>query len=121
MDALQDEMGLKTIDEAKRGRSFPLPGYRGVFARNLAVLRRTRVPVVLAEGPFMSHPAEYDKILDVETGRPGIRSEEYARAIVRAVKESAWELKRFRTQQNADYGRETCSIDPWSCPEKTPY
>ena len=44
----------------------------------------------------MSHPAEYDKILDLETGRPGIRSEEYARAIVRAVKESAWELKRFR-------------------------
>ena len=74
VNALQDEMGLKTIDEAKRGRSYPLPGYRGVFARNLAVLRRTRVPVVLAEGPFMSHPAEYDKILDLETGRPGIRS-----------------------------------------------
>ena len=70
-------------------------GYRGVFARNLAVLRRTRVPVVLAEGPFMSHPVEYDKILDLETGRPGIRSAEYARAIVRAVKESAWDLKRF--------------------------
>ena len=121
VDALQDEMGLKTIDEAKRGRSYPLPGYRGVFARNLAVLRRTRVPVVLAEGPFMSHPAEYEKILDLETGRPGIRSEEYARAIVRAVKESAWELKRFRAQQSAESGRETCSIDPWSAQKKPPH
>ena len=97
VDALQDEMGLKTIVEAKRGRSYPLPGYRGVFARNLPCFD-VPVPVVLAEGPFMSHPAEYDKILDLETGRPGIRSAEYARAIVRAVKESAWDLKRFREQ-----------------------
>ena len=91
-------------------------------AVNLAVLRRTRVPVVLAEGPFMSHPAEYDKILDLETGRPGIRSEEYARAILRAVKQSASDLKRFRKQQGAESGRETCSIDPWSpeVPTKEP-
>ena len=62
----------------------------------------------------MSHPAEYDKILDLETGRPGIRSAEYARAIVRAVKESAWDLKLFGEQQDVESGREACSIDPWS-------
>lgn len=34
----------------------------GVYARNLAVLRRTRGPVVLVEGPPLDNPHEYEKL-----------------------------------------------------------
>lgn len=114
VDALQEEMSLTTIDEGKGGRSYPIPGYRGVFARNLAVLRRARVPVVLAEGPFMSHPAEYGKLLESTTGRPGRRTRQYARAILRAVEGTASLLFAYRQGQEPRLKAESCSIEPWS-------
>ena len=116
VDALQEEMGLKTINEAKRGRTYPLPSHRGVFARNLAVLRRTRVPVVLAEGPFMSHPAEYGKLLDLPSGQPGKRTEAYARAIVRAVQETASLLQAHRASRLAKSSDGLCPLRAWKSP-----
>jgi N-acetylmuramoyl-L-alanine amidase len=114
VDALQTEMNLGTIDEAKRGRSFPIPGHKGVFARNLAVLRRTRVPVVLAEGPFMSHPGEYNTLLNARDGSPGIRPKQYARAISRALAESASLLKAHRDLQPEELNTGACPLQPWS-------
>ena len=114
VDALQEEMELETTDEAKRGRSFPLPGYRGVFARNLAVLRRTRVPVVLVEGPFMSHPPEYPKLLNTDDGSPGIRTHQYARAIVRGLKKSAASLRAYRETREPKPTSQPCLVEPWS-------
>ena len=112
--ALMSEMRLKTIDQAKHGRSYPLPGYRGVFARNLAVLRRTRVPVVLVEGPFMSHPAEYPKLLNAEDGSPGIRTHQYARAILSALKENAPGLRAYREATGTAGTESPCPLEEWS-------
>jgi hypothetical protein len=57
----------------------------GVYARNLAVLRRARGPVVLVEGPPMDNPREYDRLHEGGLVIDGIdyspRVREYAQAV----------------------------------------
>ena len=111
VDAMKEEMGLETSIETKRSHSQVLPDYPGVFARNLAILRRTRVPVVLVEGPFMSHPAEYPRLVNAEDGTPGIRTRQYARALVRGITDAAPLLRAHR--QARPPSRADCPLLPW--------
>lgn len=112
VDAMKEEMGLETSIETKRSHSQVLPDYPGVFARNLAILRRTRVPVVLVEGPFMSHPAEYPRLVNAEDGTPGIRTRQYARALVRGITDAAPILRAHRKERPLSSGG--CPLLPWA-------
>ncbi len=112
VDAMKKEMGLETSIETKRSHSQVLPDYPGVFARNLAILRRTRVPVVLVEGPFMSHPAEYPRLVNAEDGTPGIRTRQYARALVRGITDAAPLLRAYRQARPPSHA--DCPLLPWA-------
>ena len=70
----------------------------GVFARNLALLRRTPGPVLLLEGPCMNHPAEFARYQQQEVAVDGVlysrRVEAYAEGVFRGVVASADSLRR---------------------------
>jgi hypothetical protein len=62
----------------------------GVYARNLAMLRRTRGPVVLVEGPPVDNPREHGRLQESGVVVDGVdyppRVEAYARAVANGVR-----------------------------------
>lgn len=89
--AMQQQLSLPAlgVTEERSLRSLAVDEAAGVYARNLAILRRTPGPVVLIEGPCVSHPDEAI-LLTQSTGEiDGLnvpeRSRQYAAAIVHAL------------------------------------
>jgi N-acetylmuramoyl-L-alanine amidase len=76
-----------------RPQRWPVAEDARLFARNLAIVRRTPGPVLLLEGPFMNHPDEALRLLEPSAEIDAIahpaRARAYAEAVRDAVVESA--------------------------------
>lgn len=61
---MQRKLGLPASQHATSSHPKTLPIFpnNGVFARNLAMLRRAVGPVLLLEGPCMNYPSEYERL-----------------------------------------------------------
>ena len=77
----------------------PLDAEAGIYARNLAILKRTPGPVVLVEGPCLSNAAESDRLhrrtVEVEGLRVPRRVIEYADALFEALRSQASSLRAW--------------------------
>ncbi|MEL6543421.1 MAG: hypothetical protein AAFQ82_02275 [Myxococcota bacterium] len=93
--AMQEELQLEPLSEPSQhppgiAKKLPLAPEDGVFARNLALLRRTAGLVLLLEGPCMNAVGEFDRLQrrDVRLADgswTSSRTTAYARAVVRAL------------------------------------
>ncbi|MEE2959215.1 MAG: N-acetylmuramoyl-L-alanine amidase [Myxococcota bacterium] len=87
------ELKLPLIPAEERINRLPLKNSPGVYARNLALLKRTQGPVLLIEGPFMTNTQEYDRLVPFAypntTPNPNSRPWQMATAIARAIQEKA--------------------------------
>ncbi|MEM6730459.1 MAG: hypothetical protein AAF658_02820 [Myxococcota bacterium] len=93
--AMQQELDLPALSEPSDSpvglaKKIPLAPEDGVFARNLAMLRRTPGVVLLLEGPCMNAVGEFERLQrgDVQVEGLGVVSErttQYARAVVRGL------------------------------------
>ncbi|MEO1482322.1 MAG: hypothetical protein AAFU77_09475 [Myxococcota bacterium] len=84
--ALQQELNVPALSEPSdspigRAKKIPVAAEDGVFARNLALVRRTPGLVLLVEGPCMNAVGEFEKLQRT----PRARTSAYARAVVRAL------------------------------------
>jgi hypothetical protein len=78
---------LSSDHDAETGRFWrPIDPERGVYARNLAVLRRTPGIVLLLEGPCVNQTAEYQRLqggeIEIDGQRYPERVRQYAQAIL---------------------------------------
>jgi N-acetylmuramoyl-L-alanine amidase len=85
-----DLPALSASHDAETGRFWrAVDPARGVYARNLAILRRTPGIVLLLEGPCVNQTEEYRRLLGTEVEVDGRRYPErvrqYARAVVEAL------------------------------------
>jgi len=107
--AMQEELGVsgKSNEPIRRPpRKTPVDEDNGVFARNLAVLKRTPGLVLLLEGPCMNNPEEHQRLLDDSVqidgeGHPE-RARQYARAAVRGLKEKAALIWDYRARHRPE-------------------
>jgi N-acetylmuramoyl-L-alanine amidase len=87
--ALQSELELPASAEIVP-TWLPVDATAGVYARNLAMGRRTAGVVLLLEGPPVNHPQEYRRLqgteLEVDGRRYPTRVQQYARAVVAALR-----------------------------------
>ncbi len=94
--AMQLELGLPVLgtdlDEPEWGAPrLPVDPQAGLFARNLAILRKSRGAALLIEGPCMNAPLENEELLRREIWVDGraypARAFSYARAVAAALTE----------------------------------
>jgi N-acetylmuramoyl-L-alanine amidase len=94
MRAMKRRLALKSLDPDVLRPDLPhkkIPVQRelGVFARNLAMLKRTSGPVVLVEGPCVDNVAEYGRLQDRSVWVDGRaypeRTRQYADAVVEGL------------------------------------
>lgn len=93
--ALQRELGIGPLSEPSEhplgvAKKIPIAPEDGVFARNLALLRRTPGIVLLVEGPCMNAVGEFERLQQRDTRLPdgtptSSRTTQYARAVLRAL------------------------------------
>jgi N-acetylmuramoyl-L-alanine amidase len=115
---MQDELGVSAHQRPGKPDSprLDIDAAGGVFARNLAVLRRATGPVVLIEGPCMNHPAEYRRLTRQELTIDGLplpdRVREYAAAVDAALQPhvaALWQQRARRRQSEVAFGKTTTS------------
>ena len=95
--AMSEKMGLPSRPASRKLNSLAIEGSQGVYARNLSILKRTRGPVLLVEGPFVTHPAEYDLLMSSPgSEKLAPRIQQMSDALLVALRGSANELKRLR-------------------------
>ncbi|MEC9464219.1 MAG: N-acetylmuramoyl-L-alanine amidase [Myxococcota bacterium] len=105
-------MKLPVRPEKKKLNRLAMAQAPGVYARNLSILKRTRGPVLLVEGPFMTHPDEYQQLMaEPDSSKRAPRVRQLSASIEAALKASAQELKQLRTSaggsDSTDCGRWT--------------
>lgn len=93
--AMQQEFKLKALSQLPKkppsqAHKLPVVAEEGVFARNLAVLRRASGVALLLEGPCMNAAGEFRRLqqMDVELldgSRAPSRTRQYANAVLRAL------------------------------------
>ncbi|MEO0459377.1 MAG: N-acetylmuramoyl-L-alanine amidase [Myxococcota bacterium] len=93
--AMQNEMQLGALSEPSDrplglARKLPVEPADGVFARNLAIVRRTPGVALLLEGPCMNAVGEFERLQQKDVALPGggfapVRTTQYARAVFRAL------------------------------------
>ncbi|MEL7304453.1 MAG: N-acetylmuramoyl-L-alanine amidase [Myxococcota bacterium] len=93
--AMQNEMQLGALSEPSDrplglARKLPVEPADGVFARNLAIVRRTPGVALLLEGPCMNAVGEFERLQRKDVELPGggfapVRTTQYARAVFRAL------------------------------------
>ncbi len=93
--ALQEELALGPLSEPSEhplgvAKKIPVAPEDGVFARNLALLRRTPGVVLLVEGPCMNAVGEFERLQARDVKLPdgrwsSSRTTQYARAVFRAL------------------------------------
>jgi N-acetylmuramoyl-L-alanine amidase len=88
--ALMRALALPALTEVGNDAWRPVDPDRGVYARNLAVLRRAPGPALLLEGPCLNERDEYRRMQDrsiiVGGQRHPARVQQYADAVVSALK-----------------------------------
>lgn len=100
-------LGQQKAPDRPRARfKLPIDADAGVYARNLAVLRRAPGIALLIEGPCMNHRDEYARLREPVGAIDGLpypdRAVQYADAVARAVRQHAHLLRDHRSpRQNA--------------------
>ena len=98
--AMSTRMGLEVRPANKKLNRLAIAQAPGVYARNLSVLKRTRGPVLLVEGPFMTHPGEYEKLMaPLSADEPAPRIRQLSEALLAALRASADELRALRSDE----------------------
>mgnify|MGYP001230333233 CR=1 FL=1 len=111
--AMSARMGLVVRPASKKLNSLAIEQAPGVYARNLSVLKRTRGPVLLVEGPFMTNPGEYEKLMaPLSADEPAPRIRQLSEALLAALRASASELRALRSDEK--------ELDTSSCAAWTP-
>ncbi|OGQ81304.1 MAG: hypothetical protein A2289_08760 [Deltaproteobacteria bacterium RIFOXYA12_FULL_58_15] len=94
MESMTQQMQLRVLDPSvldsvEMPNKLPIPDAPGVFARNLAILKRTPGPVLLVEGSCVDNAAEYERLQDRSVTIDGQsyprRTREYADAVFAGV------------------------------------
>jgi N-acetylmuramoyl-L-alanine amidase len=96
IDGMRDRLGLDVLRPAPAEPFAPmlaLDAERGVYARNLAVLRRAAGVAVLLEGPPVDHPDEYARLQDASVVIDG---HGYPRRTLELAEGIMEGLRRFR-------------------------
>ncbi len=88
---------------------WPVDAKARLFARNLAITRRTPGPVLLLEGPFMNHPPETTRLLQEDIEIDGSyypeRTRQYAEAVLQAVIAAEKSLRERRERREVFSGK----------------
>lgn len=110
---MSNRMKLPARPENKKLNRLAMAQAPGVYARNLSILKRTRGPVLLVEGPFMTHPDEYRQLMASQgSSQRAPRIRQLSAAIEAALRTSAAELKSLRP--------DGVSFDSTTCGQWTP-
>jgi len=98
--AMTTRMNLPVRPASRKLNSLAIEGSPGVYARNLSILKRTRGPVLLVEGPFMTSPSEYEGLMGgVPAGRAAPRIRQMSEALLAGLRASASRLRALRSSE----------------------